>query len=80
MKKRCCSCSIHITPSNNQDLTCSMSKLSLKSDADMQTDISDKQDCPRRLITIDNSVRYIPKCKQAEKKLIKMKTPILIFC
>ena len=57
MKKRCCSCNNDITHSNNQDLTCSMSMLSLKSDVDLQTDFSDKQDCPRRKITIENSVR-----------------------
>ena len=40
MKKRCCSCNKDLTLSNNHDLTCSMSKLSLKSDVDIQTDIS----------------------------------------
>ena len=47
MKKRCCSCNITITQNklcnNNHELTYCMNKLSLKSDVDIQTDISDKQ-------------------------------------
>ena len=70
MKKRCCSCNNDITHSNKHDLTCSMSKLSLKSDVDIQTDFSIKQDCSVRKVTIDNSVRYIPKSEQAEEKSI----------
>ena len=48
MKKRCCSCINDITQSNNHDLTCSINSLSVKSDADIQTDFSDEQDCSRR--------------------------------
>ena len=39
MKKRCCSCNNDLTLSNNHDLACNSSKLSLKSDVDIQTDI-----------------------------------------
>ena len=40
MKKRCCSCDNDITHSNNYNLTCSMNKLSLKSNDDIKTDLS----------------------------------------
>ena len=70
MKKHCCSCNNDITHSNNHDLTCSMSKLFLKSDVDIETGFSDKQDCSRRKIIIDSSVRYNPKSEQAEEKNI----------
>ena len=79
MKKRCCSCINDIPHSNNHDLTCSVSKLSLESDVDIQTDFSDKQDYSKRKITTDNSVRYIRK-KNIKKILMKIKTPLLIFC
>ena len=42
-KKRCCSCDNVITHSNNHDLTCSMNKLSLKSNDNMITDFSNNQ-------------------------------------
>ena len=73
MKKRCCSCNNDITHSKNHDLTSSMSKLSLKSDVDIQTEPSDKQDCSRRKITFDNIVRSIPKSERAEKNVDQYK-------
>ena len=45
-----------------------MSKVSHKSDVDLQTHFSDKQDCPRKDIAIDNSVRYFPKSEQTKEK------------
>ena len=52
MKKRCCSCNIDITRnklcSNNCVLAGCISKLSLKSDVNTQTDFSDKQDGSRK--------------------------------
>ena len=72
MKKLCCSCNTATTQKklccNNHNLTCCMSKLSVISDVDIKTDISDKQDCPRRKIANDNSVRYIPKSEQTKEK------------
>ena len=42
-----------------------------KPDDDIQTDFSDKRDCPRRKITVDNSVRYLPKSEQTKQKNIE---------
>ena len=74
IKKRCCSCKTATTQKklycNNFNLTCCISKLSPKSDVDIKTDFSDKQDCPRRKTAIDNSVRYIPKHEQTKEKNI----------
>ena len=75
MKKQCCR-SISATTQkklccNNHDLTCCKCKLFPKSDVDIQTDFSDKRDCPRRKITVDNSVRYIPKSEQTKQKNIE---------
>ena len=56
MKKRCFSSNIAISRNklccNNDDLACCISKLSLKSDVNIQTDISDKQDSSSETITI----------------------------
>ena len=54
---------------------------SFKSDVGVQRDFSDKQHCPRRKITIDESDRYIPKSeKTKEKLLINTIMLILLFC
>ena len=53
--KSCCS---------NHDLTCCLSKLSLKSDDNKQIDFSHKQNRTGRKLTIDNSVRYVPQSEQ----------------
>ena len=56
MKKRCCSSNNAITQNkkccNNDDFACCISYLSLKSDVNIQTDISDKQDSSSETITI----------------------------
>ena len=84
MEKQCCSSNGATTQTklccNNHDLTCCMSKLSLKSDVNIQTNFSDRQDCSRRKITVDNSVRCIPKSEQTKRKNIdEHKLLVIIF-
>ena len=72
MKKRCCGSNIVVTQNklccNNCDLACCISKLSLKPDDNTQIDFSGKQNHTRRKITIDNSVRYVPRSEQTKEK------------
>ena len=70
MKKRCCSCDNDITHCNNHDLTCSMNRLSLKSNDNMKTDFTDNQNTTKTKLTIDNLVRSVSKEEQTKEKNI----------
>ena len=63
LKKRCCSC-------DNNNLTCSVNKLSLKSDDSIKTNFSDYQNTTEAKITIDNLVKSVLKEKQTKEKNI----------
>ena len=85
MKKQCCSHNNAIARDklccNNLDLTCCMSELSLKSDVDIQTDFSDKKNRTGRKKLLIIALDIFPnEIKQKRKIMIKIKTPILIFC
>ena len=70
MKKRGCSCNIATTQdklcSKDHDLSCCLSKLSLKSDLDKQTDFSDKQYSSRKQ---NHSTKQTNKYKNLDSNL-----------
>ena len=83
MKKRCCVCNINGNKlyCNNHDLACCKSKLSLRSDVNMQTDFSDKQDSSRKrntfkVIDID-PIFLCGKLKITLEKPVKSKNKIV---
>ena len=67
MKKCFCSCNTDITRCNNHDLTCCMSRLSLKSGDKPQIVFSGNQNRTRKK-TDECSVKFIQKSEQAKEK------------
>ena len=68
MKKSCYCCNTDITRCNNYDLTCCMSRLSLKSGDKPQIVFSDNQTRTRRKKTDEYTVKYIQKSEHAQEE------------